>query len=232
MKFELSSEHVAVRDQARALAQSIRGQATHIDRAGDVPTDVVQAMRAFVTGDRLGLVLAAEEVASASAAVAVSAVGVRDGAPLGLAGLRGVTELEREPEASIQLVLAAAALGVGKAAIDASLDQLRQSTAVPGADVEKPHWVVADAATDVEAARLLTYKAATTGAAADVALARLMACAAAERAVDAALRVTGPEALHDGSTLERLARDVRALSLVSGTEEQQRAAAADALFPR
>jgi alkylation response protein AidB-like acyl-CoA dehydrogenase len=131
-----------------------------------------------------------------------------------------------------QAVLAAAALGIGRAATEAALTELRRSTATPGADVEKPHWVIADVATDLDAARLLTYKAALTSNASDSSMARLMAVAAAGRAVDAALRVIGPGALAEGHVIERLARDVRALSVLAGTEEDHRAAVADALFPR
>ena len=90
--------------------------------------------------------------------------------------------------------------------------------------------LVADAATELDAARLLTYKAAGTMADADVAIARLMTSAAADRSVDAALRVSGAEALKAGSALERLSRDVRAVALVLGTEEHQRSIAADAMF--
>ena len=91
---------------------------------------------------------------------------------------------------------------------------------------------MADVATDLEAARLLTYRAAGTKATADIALARLLASAAAQRAVDAAVRVAGASALAEGSALERLARDVRVLSVLLGTEERHRTIAAEGLLPR
>jgi len=185
----------------------------------------------LVGGDPLSTVLAIEELAAACPAVALNAAGVHgSGTPLRLAGLRGITSLDHSPRT--QLALAAVGLGIGKAAIATALAELKQSTAVAGAEVEKPHWVVSDAATEVEAARLLTYKAAHTNADADIALARLMATGASHRAIEAALRVTGASGLQEGAALERLARDARAASLIMGTEEDQRAVAADGLLPK
>ena len=231
MTFELSAGHAAVRDQARELAQSLAARAAEIDRASLIPPDLLQQVTGSVPGDSLGLVVAIEEIGVASGALGVAAAaGSRANKVIALSGLRGAPLPEKSPRS--QLVLAAVALGIGRAAVDLALAELRQAMAVPGADVEKPHWVVADVATELQAARLLTYKAAHTLADADIALARLMTSAAAARAVDAALRVTGTSALQEGHVLERLARDVRAVALILGTEEDQRTAAAEGLLPR
>ena len=230
MTFEFSAEHTAVRDRARQFAQSLVARALDIDRTGEIPAELHTQAAGFASDDAFAAVVAAEEIATVSAAVAASVASSTRGQAVALSGLRGAAA--PEPSSRGQLVLAAMALGIGRAAVEQALFELRQSTATPGAEVEKPHWVVADTATDVDAARLLTYKAAHTLADADVAVARLMAGAAAERAVNAALRVTGPDALAAGTLLERLSRDVRAVALIAGTEEQQRATAADALFPR
>jgi len=115
--------------------------------------------------------------------------------------------------------------------MESALAEVRQTAATPTA-VEKPQWLVADVATDLDAARLLTYKAASTMTDADVAVARLLASAAAQRAVDAAVRVAGASALAEGSALERLSRDMRVLSVLLGTEENHRAIAAEGLLPR
>jgi hypothetical protein len=231
MTFELSVEHLALRDKARALAAAVRDRASEIDRAAAVPAAMIQEAASLCGGDALGLVVAVEELATASAAVAICAAARPSAgtALFGLAGLRGAVALDDSPRS--QLVLAATALGVARSALDGALDEIRQTGAVAGADVEKPHWVVADTATEVEGARLLTYKAARTASDADVALARLMASGAAQRTVDVALRVAGPKALQEGSVLERLSRDVRAVALVLGTEERQRAVAAEGLLP-
>jgi hypothetical protein len=232
MMFDLSPAQQAARDNARAFAtDTVHACAATIDREATIPADVARGAAALVAGDPLSAVLAIEELAAASPAVALSAAGARgSGTPLGLAGLRGVTSLDHSPRT--QLALAAVALGIGKAAITMALAELKQSTALAGAEVEKPHWVVSDAATEVEAARLLTYKAAHTNADADIALARLMATTASHRAIDAALRVTGATGVQEGAALERLARDARAASLIMGTEEDQRATAADGLLPK
>ena len=229
MTFELSAEHVAQRDRACALAATLAGRAADIDRSGAIPPETVRAAAAVCGIDLPGMVVAVEELAVASAAVAIDAA-QRPGSAgsFGLAGLRGATRLDDSPRS--QLVLAAAALGVARSAIDRALDEIRRTTASPSAEVEKPHWVVADSATEVEAARLLVYKAATTRSDADIAMGRLMASLAAQHAVDAALRIVGAGGLEEGSVLERLSRDVRALALVLGTEEHQRAVAAEALF--
>jgi hypothetical protein len=230
MTFELSAEHAAVRDKARGVAQMIASKAVDIDRDSRIPTEVVSEVSALMHPDAMALVVSIEQLAIASPAAALAAASPTDAPSLGMTGLRGATELETSPRT--HLVLAAVALGIGKAAMDAALEALRQSKATPGADVEKPHWVVADVATEIDAARLLVYKAARTANEADIALARLMASGAAARSVDAAVRVIGPAALVDGNIVERLSRDVRALGVLLGTEEDQRALAADGLFPR
>jgi alkylation response protein AidB-like acyl-CoA dehydrogenase len=228
MTFELSPQHTAVRDRARGLAQMVAAKAAEID-GGYSPTEFAGELVSIGGSDPLGLVLAAEEVATASAAVAVASLATKSARALTFSGLRGACEIEGTPRE--QLVLAAVALGIGTAAVDAALGELRRSTATPGADVEKPHWVVADVATELNAARLLVYKAAHTSDDADIALARLMASEAAGRAVDAAVRVIGAAALESGHRVERLTRDVKALSVLVGTEEDQRAMAADRLLP-
>ena len=229
MTFEFSPQHAAARDRARAFAQRLADQAAEFDRSAAIPVEVGSEAAALAGDDSLALVLVVEEIAAASAAAAVNLIATQDSHALTLTGLRGGREIAASGRA--HLVLAAVALGIGRAAMNAALGELRRSTASPGADVEKPHWVIADVATDLDAARLLTYKAAESSSEADIALARVMASAAATRAVDAAVRVIGAAALTSGSEVERLSRDVRAVSVLNGTEEDQRAIAAEGLLP-
>ena len=63
-----------------------------------------------------------------------------------------------------------------------------------------------------------------------VAMAKLAATRAAQQAVDAALRIVGPDGFSRGTVVERLTRDVRAVSLLMGTEEELRAAVAQAVL--
>jgi alkylation response protein AidB-like acyl-CoA dehydrogenase len=229
MTFELSSECLAARDQARTFAHTLRDRAGEIDRAAAVPADVSRQLTAFGSADALTTVVIVEEIAVASAAVAAGVVAGAGAPGLGLSGLRGAGA--PEPTTRSQLGLAAIALGVGRAAVESALSDLRQSSAAP-TEMEKPQWLVADVATDLEAARLLTYRAAGTMSAADIALARVLASAAAQRAVDAAIRIAGADALTEGSALDRWSRDVRVLSVLLGTEENHRAVAAEGLLPR
>ena len=118
-----------------------------------------------------------------------------------------------------KLLAAAVALGVGKAAVTHALASMRKRDVKPGPDTTVPHWTLADGATDVEAARLLTYSAAQSldrGDHADGVIVRALdyAAKAAQRAVDAAIRVEGTGGYTKGGLLERLSRDARTLQVI------------------
>jgi hypothetical protein len=233
MTFELSPNHLALRDRARAFAHTIAPRAAELDGGASLSDAALQEAERLVDAatDQVSVVVAAEEVASASGAVAIRLFARGRTAVPTLSGLRGVDAVESGPRG--QLVLAAVGVGLGRAAVARALEDLRAAQAAAGKSVEKPHWAVADAATEVEAARLLTYRAASvaTPAPADIALARLSAMTAAHKAIDTALRIAGPDGFRDGADLERLARDVRALSMLAGSEEELREAIALELLP-
>jgi alkylation response protein AidB-like acyl-CoA dehydrogenase len=238
MTFELSAEQQAARDAAQAFARDrLAPAAPGIDESGSIAGELLQEAQKFTGGspqDAVTLVTVVEEIASVSAATAAAAaLGTKtdDAAAPGLRGFHatGMGDVRS------RLVMAAVALGIGRAAVAAALDTLRES-ARQSQDQEKPHWAVADAATEIAAARVLTLQAAQTigdeaAAAGFVAMAKLAAARAAQMAVDVALRVTGPQGFARGALLERLSRDARAVALVLGTEEDLRAAAANALLP-
>ena len=118
-----------------------------------------------------------------------------------------------------KLIAAAVALGVGRAAIDHTVAALKKLDIKPGPDTTVPHWALADGATEVEAARMLTYAAAQIfdlGQRADDVVARALdyASKAAQRAVDAAIRIEGTSGYTKGSLLERLTRDARTLQVI------------------
>jgi hypothetical protein len=118
-----------------------------------------------------------------------------------------------------KLLAAAVALGVGRAAIEHALDSMRTSGVKPGPDETAPHWAIADGATDVAAARLLTYHAAQMldrGESAEAAITRALnfAANAAERAVESAIRVVGAAGFTRGGILDRLSRDARTLQVI------------------
>lgn len=118
-----------------------------------------------------------------------------------------------------RLLAAAVALGVGKAAVAHAIASMKKTGVKPGPDETAPHWTFADGATDVAAARLLTYDAAQKldrlGKADDeITRAQVFAASAATRAVDAAIKVEGVSGYAKGGLLERLSRDARTLQLI------------------
>ncbi|HTH24457.1 MAG TPA: acyl-CoA dehydrogenase family protein [Vicinamibacterales bacterium] len=132
------------------------------------------------------------------------------------AALASISEANR---VRARLVAAAVALGVGKAAVAHAIAAMKKTGVKPGPDETAPHWTFADGATDVAAARLLTYDAAQIldrQGNADEAITRahVFAANAATRAVDAAIKVEGVAGYAKGSLLERLSRDARTLQLI------------------
>jgi hypothetical protein len=118
-----------------------------------------------------------------------------------------------------RLIAAAVALGVGRAAIAHALQWMKESGVKPGPDETAPHWAIADGATDVAAARLLTYGAAQMldrGENAEDAITRALnfAANAAARAVESAIRVVGAAGFTRGGILDRLSRDARTLQVI------------------
>jgi butyryl-CoA dehydrogenase len=125
-----------------------------------------------------------------------------------------------------RIAIAAQALGVGQAALDEAIAhaKTRETFGRPIAQYQAIQWFVADMATELEAARMLTLKAA---AAADLpqsygpeaAMAKLAASEAAHRAADKAMQILASAGYRRGSTVERLFRDVRATEIYQGTSE-------------
>jgi butyryl-CoA dehydrogenase len=128
-----------------------------------------------------------------------------------------------------RVAIAAQALGVGQAALDEALAHAksRQTFGRPIAEYQAVQWFLADIATELEAARMLTLKAA---AAADLpgpygpeaAMAKLAASEAAHHAADKAMQVLASAGYRRGSVVERLFRDARATEIYQGTSEVQR----------
>jgi len=87
---------------------------------------------------------------------------------------------------------------------------------------------LADMITELDAARLLVYRAAyardtTTGRVTrEASEAKLFATEAAGRIIDSAVQIHGGAGLVSGTVVERLYRDVRALRIYEGTSEIQR----------
>jgi butyryl-CoA dehydrogenase len=134
-----------------------------------------------------------------------------------------------------RVAIAAQALGVGQAALAAAVDHARTREAFgqPIGNFQAIQWMLADMAAELEAARLLTWKAADlvgrgvdTGraraATPHAAMAKLYASEAAHRAADKAMQILASKGYRRGSIVERLFRDVRATEIYQGTSEVQR----------
>jgi alkylation response protein AidB-like acyl-CoA dehydrogenase len=135
-----------------------------------------------------------------------------------------------------RVAIAAQALGVGQAALDEALAcaRSREAFGQPIGNYQAIQWMLADMATELDAARMLTLRAADTrgrrmpaqasggAATADAAMAKLFASEAAHRAADKAMQILASRGYRRGSAVERLFRDVRATEIYQGTSEVQR----------
>jgi butyryl-CoA dehydrogenase len=135
-----------------------------------------------------------------------------------------------------RVAIAAQALGVGEAALDAAIAHAKHHAAFgqPIANYQAIQWMLADSATDLDAARLLTMKAADARqrrarATLEAAMAKLTASEAAHRAADRAMQILASHGYRRGSLVERLFRDVRAAEIYQGTSEVQRMVIAEHL---
>jgi alkylation response protein AidB-like acyl-CoA dehydrogenase len=162
----------------------------------------------------------------------------------GLEGLRcghlrfsgAVCEVIGAPQpvmASARLLLAAVGLGMGRRALREALAAARAyERRGPGGE-QTVQGLLADAATDLDAAMVVVWAAAQPRQVnlADASMAKLLATEAAQRAVLRATQVVGLGSFERGHVLERLSQDVRALELFAGRTEALREAVADRVLP-
>jgi butyryl-CoA dehydrogenase len=127
-----------------------------------------------------------------------------------------------------RIAIAAQALGIGQAALDEALAYAgrRETFGRPIARHQAIQWMLADMATKLDAARLLTFKAAAKGrrekSALEASMAKLAASEAAHEAADKALQILASAGYRRGALAERLFRDARATEIYQGTSEAQR----------
>jgi butyryl-CoA dehydrogenase len=128
-----------------------------------------------------------------------------------------------------RVAIAAQALGIGEAAIAAAVAYAKEREAFgqPIANYQAIQWMLADMATELEAARMLTWKAAAVREhqeriTVEASMAKLAASEAAHKAADKALQILASAGYRRGSLAERLFRDVRATEIYQGTSEAQR----------
>ncbi len=128
-----------------------------------------------------------------------------------------------------RVAIAAQALGIGEAAIAAAIAHAKQREQFgqPIANYQAVQFMLSDMATELDAARLLTWKAAAAkdqqdDIALESSMAKLAASEAAHRAADKAMQILASAGYRRGSLVERLFRDVRATEIYQGTSEAQR----------
>src|SRR2546428_9109994 len=135
--------------------------------------------------------------------------------------------------------IAAQALGIAQRALEESLQysQEREAFGSKIAEFQAIQWKLADMATEIDAARLLTYRAAWMRDQGmrhtyESSAAKLYASEASHRAVDAALQIHGGHGVIKDYVVEKLYRDQRVTELYEGTSEFQRLVIARAVLGR
>jgi alkylation response protein AidB-like acyl-CoA dehydrogenase len=128
-----------------------------------------------------------------------------------------------------RLGVAAGALGVAQACLDACVDfaRTRKQFGQRIGNFEMIQQVLADMAADVDAARLLVYRAAWLKdqgerGTRETSIAKLFATEAATRAADQAVLLHGGRGYSNEFPVERFYRDIKGLQIYEGTSHIQR----------
>jgi len=134
--------------------------------------------------------------------------------------------------------IAAQAVGIAQAALDESIEysKQRQQFGRPIAKFQAMQWMIADMATQIEAARFLTLNAAfqkdkgTGRYSKEAAMAKLFASETAMDTVIKAVQIHGGYGYTKEYTVERLFRDAKITEIYEGTSEVQRMVIAGSLL--
>ncbi|MBL8880388.1 MAG: acyl-CoA dehydrogenase family protein [Phycisphaerales bacterium] len=125
--------------------------------------------------------------------------------------------------------VASQAVGISQAALDVARDysKTRHAFGGPIAQFQAIQWKIADIATAVAAARLVTRRAAwlkqnERGYDAEAAMAKMLASETSSRVVNLAMQVFGGYGYINDYPIERLLRDAKITELYEGTSEIQR----------
>ncbi|WP_338758384.1 acyl-CoA dehydrogenase family protein [Massilia sp. METH4] len=124
--------------------------------------------------------------------------------------------------------VAAAALGFARRALDEALERATSRGMFGGvlADFQLTQAKLAQMATGIDAAALLTYRAAWLRDAGskvtkEAAMAKMTATETAQQVIDAAVQMFGGQGVASGAMVERLYREIRALRIYEGATEVQ-----------
>ena len=125
--------------------------------------------------------------------------------------------------------VAAQAVGIAQASLDAAVHyaQTRVQFGKPIAEQQAIRWMIADMATEIEAARLLTYQAARLTDLGkrhtkEASMAKVFAASTAVEAARKALQIHGGYGYMTDLPLERYYRDAKVTEIYEGTSEIQR----------
>jgi butyryl-CoA dehydrogenase len=125
--------------------------------------------------------------------------------------------------------IAAQSIGIAQAALDATVQYTkdREQFGKPIGAFQAIQWMVANAGTQLEAARLLTYRAAAlkdtgTRFSKEAAMAKLFAAECAVDITGTACQIHGGGGYMKDRPIERYYRDARILTVYEGTSEVQR----------
>jgi alkylation response protein AidB-like acyl-CoA dehydrogenase len=128
-----------------------------------------------------------------------------------------------------RISIAALAIGVARGAFEAARDYSRQRTAFgkPISDFQAIQFMLADMATEIDASRLLTYRAATMKDAGErvthaSAMAKLFSSEVAVRATEKGVQIFGGYGFIKDFPAEKYYRDVKLVTIGEGTSEIQR----------
>ncbi len=140
---------------------------------------------------------------------------------------------------SSRVTIAAQCVGLARGAFGAALDyaQKRKAFGKVIAEQQAVQFMLADMAMDVDAARLMTWRAASLYDAGlphgvEAAMAKVFASEAAHRVAHKALQVHGGVGYFRPSAVERIYRDQRVTEIYEGTSEVQRLVIARGLLKR
>jgi alkylation response protein AidB-like acyl-CoA dehydrogenase len=138
-----------------------------------------------------------------------------------------------------RLGVAAGAVGIAQACLDACVSYARERRQFGKriGDFEMIQATLADMATDVEAARMLVYRAAWLKdrglpATKDTSIAKLFATSAAARAASEAVLLHGNRGYSNEYPVERYYRDIKGMQIYEGTSHIQRIIIARELLGR
>jgi butyryl-CoA dehydrogenase len=125
--------------------------------------------------------------------------------------------------------ISAQALGIAQAALDASIAYAKERVQFgkPIAALQAIQWMIADMATEVDAARLLVYRAASCvdngkPYSTEGAMAKLFASEVATRVAGKAIQIHGGYGYTESYPVERNYRDAKITEIYEGTSEVQR----------